>query len=358
LSGGTLTAGAFATTIAAAGVAFGGYAWNNVTSAHRSAARVMAAGVVSKHVTLSSGTTLSYSEGPPAGPALVLIHGQASARHTFDRVFPALSVNFHVFAVDVAGHGASDRTPGRYDVHTIGADLVEFLRVTVGEPAIVSGHSSGGLLAAWMAAEAPDAVSAVLLEDPPLFTTEPARYLRQFNYVDLARPAHDFLQQVAESDFASWYMSHNAWIRYFGGGRDGIIRYAQKQRRRHPEKALTLWFFPPVINETFAHMHTFDPEFAESFYRHDWQAGFDQSRVLAAITQPTTLVHTNWRVTDEDILEGAMTDDDAARARELLTDCRYERVNTGHGFHFENPTAFVTLLNQLSARAARADALG
>jgi pimeloyl-ACP methyl ester carboxylesterase len=351
-------AGTFAATIAAAGVVLGGYGWNNVTSARRSAARVRAAGFVAKQVTVSSGTTLSYSEGPPAGPALVLIHGQASARHTYDRVLPALSINFHVFAVDVAGHGTSDCTPGRYDVHTIGADLTEFIRVAVGGPAVVSGHSSGGLLAAWMAAEAPDTVSAVLLEDAPLFSTEPVRYTRQFNYVDLARPAHHFLQQAAESDFASWYMAHNAWIAYFGNGKDGIIRYAHNQRRRHPEKALTLWFFPPVVSETFAHMHTFDPEFAESFYRLHWQAEFDQSSVLAAITQPTTLVHANWRVTDAGILEGAMTDDDAARARELLTDCRYERVNTGHAFHFEESKAFVTLLNQLSARAARADALG
>jgi pimeloyl-ACP methyl ester carboxylesterase len=338
------------TAILAAGAAFSGYAWNNLTRARRSAAGVRAAGVVSKRITLASGTTLSYSEGPPAGPAMLLIHGQGSARQTYDLVLPALARNFRVFAVDVAGHGESDRTPGRYDVHSIGADLADFIRAAVGAPVLLSGHSSGGLLAAWLAAEAPDAVSAVLLEDPPLFSTDATRFPQQFNYVDLARPAHEFLQQTTEPDFASWYITHNAWIHYFGNGKDGIIRFALKRRRTHPNRPLILWFFPPRTNETFAHMHEFDPEFAESFYQRRWQADFDQARTLARITQPTTLVHANWRVTGDGILEGAMTDDDATRARELLSAGRYERVKTGHGFHFEDPRAFVALLNQLRTR--------
>src|SRR3546814_18097235 len=38
--------------------------------------------------------------------------------------------------------------------------------------AFVSGNSAGGLLAAWLAANRPDAVRSVVLEDPPLFGSE------------------------------------------------------------------------------------------------------------------------------------------------------------------------------------------
>lgn len=68
-----------------------------------------------------------------------------------------------------------------------------------------------------------DQVRGVVLEDPPFFSTDPDRMDQQFNYVDLARPAHEYLQQDAVNDFALWYIEHNGWIGYFGGGRDGIL---------------------------------------------------------------------------------------------------------------------------------------
>jgi pimeloyl-ACP methyl ester carboxylesterase len=58
----------------------------------------------------------------------------------------------------------------------------------IGETAVVSGHSSGGLLAVWLAANAPDTVRGVILEDPPLFTTTLPRAEKTWNYVDLATP--------------------------------------------------------------------------------------------------------------------------------------------------------------------------
>lgn len=145
-------------------------------------------------------------------------------------------------------------------------------------------------------------------------------------------------------------MKHNAWLAYFGGGRDGIASYACRYRRDHPDDPLVLWFLPPTMNETYAHMHRFDPQFADAFYTLDWQAEFDQAATLSNVTQPSILVHANWRITDAGILEGAMTDEDATRACELMTDCRIERVDTGHGFHFEAPDHFADLIRQIRDR--------
>jgi pimeloyl-ACP methyl ester carboxylesterase len=215
---------------------------------------------------------------------------------------------------------------------------------------ILSGHSSGGLVAAWVAADAPDLVRAVLFEDPPFFTTDPERAPATFNYVDLATPAHDFLCSAIEADFTSYYLAHNGWIGYFGGGRDRLIAYGHKYRRKHPHGPLRLWFLPPTANEAFAYLHEFDPEFADAFHSVRWQRGFDQSATLARITQPTILVHANWRITDAGILEGAMTDTDAARAYGLLAECQLYRADTGHGFHFADPNQFVRLMGQLATR--------
>lgn len=338
--------GVLAGLIVGGGAAAGAYAARNITASQRGSRAVRRAGFESKRVTLGTGTTLAYSEGPVTGPTVVLIHAQSSARQNYNPVLSELARDHHVVAVDIAGHGESDRTPGRYTVHEIGADLVEFITTVADAPVILSGHSSGGLLAAWIAAEAPDLVSAVLLEDPPFFSTDPGRYEESFNYHDLAAPAHAFLQQTAVTDFPSWYIEHNAWITYLGESAEKFIRYAQKSRRRAPQKPLRFWFLPPKINETFAYMHQFDPAFADAFYTQAWQRDFDQECTLERVTQPATLVHANWRTTEDGVLEGAMTDADAQRAAEALPAGHMVRVSTGHGFHIEDPTLFVDLLRE------------
>lgn len=335
------------------GLALVVYAWNNSSYATRDRRRVVAAGYLESSRTLPSGTTLNYVEGPDNGPALLLLHGQGAAWMSYARVLPELAGDFHVFAIDFAGHGRSARTPGRYDVHALGQDVADFIAEVIEEPVILSGHSSGGLIAAWVAATAPEQVLALLFEDPPFFSTEADRMPLQFNYLDLAAPASAFLAQAQQTDFASYYIEHNAWIGYFGGGRDGIVAYAQGYRRDHPDEPLVLWFLPPAVNESFAHMHRFDPAFAESFHRLAWQAGFDQAATLRRLAQPTILVHANWRITEAAVLEGAMTDEDAAMACGLMADCRIERARTGHGFHFEAPTHFVALMRELRGRTGR-----
>jgi pimeloyl-ACP methyl ester carboxylesterase len=344
---------AAAAIAATAGGAAGAFAWNNLTSAVRAERRVRDAGFREAHVVLPSGTRLNHVEGPDNGPAVLLLHGQGAAWESYARALPELAADFHVFAIDVAGHGDSDRTRGRYDVHSIGRDVVDFLSDVVGEPVLLSGHSSGGLIAAWVAATAPDRVRGVIFEDPPFFSTEPERMPRQFNFVDLALPAHEFLQQDETDDFAAWYIEHNGWIGYFGDGRDGIVRFAKTYRKRHPDGPLRLWFLPPNTNESFAHMHEFDPAFADAFFSLTWQDGFDQAAILARVARPSILVHANWRITDAGILEGAMTDEDAARACDLLGDCVLERVDTGHGFHVEDPGRFVALFHRLLERVDR-----
>jgi esterase len=53
---------------------------------------------------------------------------------------------------------------------------VEVLRETVGRPAVLVGHSPGGVVAWWVAQRHPELVVAAFLEDPPLYMGEPAEH--------------------------------------------------------------------------------------------------------------------------------------------------------------------------------------
>jgi hypothetical protein len=95
---------------------------------------------------------LNYATAGEADrPALLLIPGQSSSWWSYEKVMPILTEYFRVFAVDLRGQGRSTWTPGRYTLDNFGNDLVRFIDLVIQGPVIVSGHSSGGTIAAWLA---------------------------------------------------------------------------------------------------------------------------------------------------------------------------------------------------------------
>ena len=72
------------------------------------------AGVEEKQVTLPGGRVINYGEAGNDKPALLLIHGQQSIWEDYALVLPALSENWHIYAVDVYGHGESSHEEELY----------------------------------------------------------------------------------------------------------------------------------------------------------------------------------------------------------------------------------------------------
>src|SRR5262249_44375526 len=111
--------------------------------------------------------------GEAALPALLLIPGQTESWWGYEKAMEILQKHFQCFAVDLRGQGRSSRTPGRYTLDNMGNDLVRFIALAIKRPAIVSGLSSGGLLAAGLAAYGiPGSIRGALCEDPPFFSSE------------------------------------------------------------------------------------------------------------------------------------------------------------------------------------------
>ena len=330
--------------------AAGGLLWLRMRrSFQRAMAAVWRAGYVERQTTIA-GTRLNYAEGPAGGAPLLLVHGQATDWKNYARVLPDLARRFHVFAVDVHGHGASDRAPSKYDTQSIGADLVAFIREVIGEPAVISGHSSGGLLCVWIAAHAPAMVRGVVLEDPPLFTTLLPRAEKTWNYVDLATTAQRFVTS-GEDDFVAFAARHGKLFTLFKGLQPRLVRSVLEHRDAHPDAPVSVAYMPPSINEFFRGLHRYDPRFGQAFYDGRWNRGLeDPAEALATLEMPVVLIHANWSYDEDGILMAAMDEADAQRAVDCIPNVRFVRVNSGHGFHFEKPKQFVQLLADCLSR--------
>ena len=120
----------------------------------------------------ANGVSLNYAERPGTGAPLVFLHWASGRWPTWSTFFPRLEEGHPVFAVDARGHGKSSRTPGHYRFVDHAADTTAFLREVVREPAVLVGHSLGGMQAAMAAAEQPDFVRGAVLVDPALFFPE------------------------------------------------------------------------------------------------------------------------------------------------------------------------------------------
>lgn len=94
------------------------------------------------------GATVRYRAWGPADVAgLILVHGGGAHGRWWDHIGPLLAVDRRVAAIDLTGHGDSDRRE-QYDIDTWVAELfgvAEAARLA-GPPTIV-GHSMGGLVA-------------------------------------------------------------------------------------------------------------------------------------------------------------------------------------------------------------------
>ncbi len=87
--------------------------------------------------------TLNYAEGPAAGPPLVLLHGGSARWQAWETIIPDLDGQWHLYALDLRGHGRSGRVPMRYRLQDYADDLIAFLERRVAEPGSCSATRSG-----------------------------------------------------------------------------------------------------------------------------------------------------------------------------------------------------------------------
>ena len=293
----------------------------------------------------SDGIRLRYYEVKNDLQPLVLLHAQGVDSLSFANVVKPLSKQFHVYAVDCYGHGGSLHDPSQYNVRGIGSAVARFIEDVIGEKIWLLGHSSGGLIAACIAAEA-DWCERLFLEDPPFFASQGERRKRTFNYIDLSTVCHDFLAQSEQSDFVLYYFEHQyAWNFFPEDSREKVkpklTAMAAKYRRKHPDKDLKVMFWPKAALAAFRGMNRYDPRFGAAFYNDSFHCGIPHEETLRKIRCKTVFMKAKTERSGDGILMAALGEEDVERVSELIRGCTVARFDCGHGIHTDKPKEFV-----------------
>ena len=113
---------------------------------------------------LPTGVRLHYVEqGDPAGRPVLMLHGYTDSSFSFSRVLPLLDRRYRAFALDLRGHGDSERPAAGYALGDFAADVVAFMDELGLENATLVGHCMGSLVAQRVALVAPERVVSLAL---------------------------------------------------------------------------------------------------------------------------------------------------------------------------------------------------
>jgi pimeloyl-ACP methyl ester carboxylesterase len=117
------------------------------------------------------GVTLAAGEWPGGGAPIVALHGITSSLMSFVGVAEALAGARGLYALDLRGHGDSDKPEGPYTIEQQARDVACAMRARDFGPSAIVGHSFGAYVAVALAASAPELVSSLVLVDggyPPI----------------------------------------------------------------------------------------------------------------------------------------------------------------------------------------------
>jgi pimeloyl-ACP methyl ester carboxylesterase len=295
--------------------------------------------------------TLNYVEGPDNGPSILFIPGQMEFWQGYKLVMPHFSKNYHVFVVDVRGHGKSTRTPGFYSYNIVGQDLNVFLQKVVKKPAIVSGLSSGAILSLWLAANGPNNVIAAISEDPPLFSSIYPRIKEEKFMHRLFEIAIETLDKP-ERDIKGFFLKQGIPIEgkenllympsFIAAYRAISLDINKKLQPKRPYDLLNARFDQRA---GLKFISEYDVDFSRATIDGRLSENFDPEDILKKIKCPVLLIHAYCSQHKTWGLLGALNDDDVNKIRSILKDVQVVKVDAMHDVHLSKPKLFIKVVD-------------
>jgi N-formylmaleamate deformylase len=115
----------------------------------------------------ANGITLHYTRTGGDKPPVVAAHGITDNGLCWTPLAQALAADYDLILVDARGHGRSDVPEAGYTIMEHAADHAGVIQALgLDRPALL-GHSMGAMTSSYLAAQYPDLVRGIILEDPP-----------------------------------------------------------------------------------------------------------------------------------------------------------------------------------------------
>ncbi len=168
---------------------------------------------------------LNYLDyGSSSDPPLVMLHGGAWCWQEYLSLIPSLGAQgWHIYALDLRGNGLSGWVPDTYCLQSFAADNAEFVS-RLNAPAALVGHSIGGVIALMVAAQCPDKVRALIIEDSPLTLNNYRKIIDSsrdmfglwLHLKKSAQSQHELSLALADA-YKDYPGVTSAWILFFAG---------------------------------------------------------------------------------------------------------------------------------------------
>lgn len=254
----------------------------------------------------TNGIRLAYSEHGSGDPPILLLHGLTANRQSFGGLLAAgLADNNRCIALDLRGRGESDKPETGYHMADHAADVEGVLDALGIDQAVFVGHSFGGLLSMWMAANQPERISRMVIIDAGREATDPS-------VLPKIKPSLDRLGTVLPS--AEAYITAIKGSPYYTDGFwDPMLEaYYRADLETLPDGQVRTRVYGAGIEEAVNRI-----------------IGMDWADILGRAERPALLIH----ATASFGPEGAppvLTEAGAEETVELLPDCQYQPVPGHH----------------------------
>jgi pimeloyl-ACP methyl ester carboxylesterase len=288
---------------------------------------LMGHGVQERFLDAAGVRTRVLEAGDPDAPALVLLHGTGGHAETYCRNLGPLSRHFRVLALDMVGHGFTDRPDTAPSVADFAAHVVDVLDAAGIERAHVSGESLGGMVAAWTGIAHPDRTDRVVMNTGTLARPDAAG---QAQLDDLEQRTHALAREGITREKVRHRMN---WL----------VADPARMTDEMVDVRLRIYEQDGMLDTAATIMSS-----VVGMLRGDHGDEFMAPGVLARLTRPTLVLWTEDNPGQTTELARAVSADIPDARFEVLTDC-------AHWPQFERPDVFnATHLEFLGAGARSA----
>lgn len=261
--------------------------------------------VLQRTATTVDGLRLHGVRSSLSHEAMLFLHGVTRRWQSFLPILPSLCHLWQVHAFDFRGHGDSDRKPGGYCVVDYVREASSYVR-QLGRPIVLYGHSLGALTAAGVAAEVPQLIRGVILEDPPFYTSKTRhRIVRLVGY-------YAEMQKLAGSTSPLGELTREVGKLAFEHPDTQQVMLLEEVR-----DSAALRFIASCLAKL-------DPEVLTPIVEGGWFKSFSWQEVLGQIRCPVLLLQ------GDPTMGGMLTHEDAELASAKIADCVHVYMKEGN----------------------------